>query len=86
MRHTGPLEALDQAGLDQKPVETARLGAGRAAVEPPLAAIEDLLLLGKGRVERQAGGLLDDQRQEGRLQRVERRRDVRRFKIDRVDG
>ena len=46
--------SFDQAGIDQQPVEAARLGATGAAVEQALAALENLLLLGKGRIEAQA--------------------------------
>ena len=67
-------KALDQAGVDQQPVEAARLGAAGAAIEQAAAALEDALLLGKGRVERQARRLQHDERQIGRVERVERRR------------
>jgi len=67
------LQPLDQAGLDQQPIEAPRFGAVGAQEEPSLAAFEDFLLFGKSRIERQPGGFLDDQRQIGRFQRVERR-------------
>src|SRR5262245_24895744 len=66
------LEPLDQAGVDQQPIEAARLGAAGAGVEQPLAALKDSLLLGERRIERQAGGLLHDERKIGTLDRVER--------------
>ena len=56
------LKPLDQAGIDQQAVETAHLRAAGAEEKPSLAAFENLLLFGKGRIERQPGGLLDDQR------------------------
>src|SRR5712692_2927705 len=64
------LEMLDQAGVDQEPVEAPRLLAAGAGVEQALAAFEDFLLLGERGVERQTGALLDDQREIGRLDRV----------------
>src|SRR5476649_1371615 len=76
------LQPLDQPGFDQQPVETPRLRAAGAAIKQPMAALQDLLLFGEGRLKRQSGGLLDDQRQVWRLQRVERRRNVDRFEID----
>jgi hypothetical protein len=39
------LEALDQAGVDQQPIEAARLRAAGASVELAVAALENLLLL-----------------------------------------
>src|SRR5262245_36373545 len=62
-RGGGGLQPLDQAGVDQEPIEAPRLGAVGAGVEQSLAALEDLLLLREGGIERQAGRFLDDQRQ-----------------------
>src|SRR5580704_1515635 len=78
-------EIFYQAGVDQHAVELARLRAVIAAVEQSIAAQEDLLLRGKRRIERQARGLLHDQRQIGTFQGIERRRDVDRFEVDGVD-
>src|SRR5262245_32655603 len=61
-------QSLDQPGIDQQPVETAGLGPVGAAEESAVAADHDFLLLGEGRIERQACGLLKQQRQIDRLQ------------------
>src|SRR5580700_6403106 len=78
-------EIFYEAGVDQHAVEMARLGTVIAAVEQSVAAQEDLLLLGERRIERQAGGLLHNQRQIGTFQGIERRGDVDRFEVDGVD-
>ncbi len=54
-----PLQSPDHPRLDQQPVEPPGLGAVLAAVEDALAAEHDLLLLGEGGIERNAGGFLD---------------------------
>src|SRR5580704_18046218 len=66
-------EIFYQAGVDQHAVEMARLGAVIAAIKQSIAAHEDLLLRGERRIERQAGGLLHDQRQIRTFQSIERR-------------
>src|SRR5580658_10617665 len=76
---------LYKAGVDQHAVEMARLGTVIAAIEQPVAAQEDLFLLSERRIERQARGLLHDQRQIGTFQRIERRGEVDRFEVDGVD-
>src|SRR5262245_24905562 len=43
------LQSLDKAGVDQQPVEAARLGTTVAAVEQAVAALEHLLLLDEAR-------------------------------------
>src|SRR5690242_10692953 len=58
-------EVLDQPGIDEKTIEAACLGAAAAEIECAAAAAQDLLLLVEGRIERQPGRLLDDQRQVG---------------------
>src|SRR5262245_46218331 len=68
----GRSKSLDQAGIDQQPVEASRLGAVRAQVEQALAAAEDLFLLRKARVERDPCPFQYDQRQIGRVEGVER--------------
>src|SRR5712675_3295207 len=80
------LQALDQPGIDQHAVEAPHLGAAGAWIEQPVATLHDLLLLGETGIERQAGGLLNEQRQIGRVERIERGRDVDRREIDRIDG
>src|ERR1035441_5522011 len=79
------LQALDQAGGDQQPVETARLGAAGAAIEQAMAALQDRLLLGEGRIERHAGGLLDHQRKIWRVERLKRGGQIGRLEIHRID-
>src|SRR6202030_3854214 len=78
-------EIFYQAGIDQHAVELARLRAVIAAVEQSVAAHEDLLLRCERRIERQARGLLHDERQIGALQGIERRGNVDRFEVDGVD-
>src|SRR5438105_3200082 len=78
-------EPLDQPGVNQKPVEAPRLRALVAAVEHALAAEHDAFLLGKGRVERYAGGVLDRDRKIGSVQSLQRRRHVLWTKVDAVD-
>src|SRR5439155_9365752 len=56
-----PLQSLDQAGVDQQAVEAAGLGAVLAAIEQPVAAFENLLLLRKSCIERKTRGLLHDE-------------------------
>jgi hypothetical protein len=46
------LQPFDQAGIDQEPIEAARLGAAVAPVEQSLAALEDLFLLRERGIER----------------------------------
>src|SRR5438067_8064906 len=57
------LQSADQASVDQGPVETAGLGALLAGIEQALAAQHDFLLFLEWGIERDAGGLLNDQRQ-----------------------
>src|SRR5262249_9574815 len=78
-------KALDEAGVDQQPIEAPRLSAAGAGVKQPLAALENFLLLGERGIERQAGRLLHDERKIGSLDRVERGGQIDRFEIDRVD-
>src|SRR5262249_57332710 len=53
--------SFDQSGVDQQSVESPRLGAAGATVEQAPAPLENLLLLGEGRIERQPRRLEDDQ-------------------------
>src|SRR5262249_34865219 len=76
---------LDQAGIDQQPVEAARLRAASAGVKKSLAALENPFLLGEGGIERQPGRLLHHERKIGPLDRVERGSEADGFKIDRID-
>jgi hypothetical protein len=77
------LQSFDQPGVDQQPVEAARLGAAGAAIEQALAALEDLLLLGEGCIERQPGGLRSPV--VGCVERIARRRQIDRREADGVD-
>src|SRR5262245_11447947 len=77
---------LDQAGVDQQPVEAPRLRAAGTGEEQPLAALEDACLLREGGIERQAGRLLHHERKIGPLERVERGGEVDGPEVDGVDG
>src|SRR5262249_57645907 len=66
------LESLDQARVDQEPVEAARLGAVLAGEEQTVAALHDLLLFLEGGIEGQAGALLHHHRQVGSLDALQR--------------
>src|SRR5262245_22350115 len=79
------LKSLDQAGVDQQPVEAARFRAAGAGVEQSFAALKDSFLLGEGRIERQAGGLLHDQREIRTFNGVEGGREIDGFEIDHVE-
>src|SRR5689334_15080229 len=67
-----PLETLDQPRFDKEPVEPARFLAGGATIERAVTALEDLLLLGKGWIEWDTRGFLHEQRQIGRVERIQR--------------
>src|SRR4029077_15510131 len=82
-RSATQLQSLDQAGVDQQPIEAARFGTMVAAVEQAVAALEHFLLLDEARIERHPGGLLHDQRKVGRLDPLARRRQVQRPEVDR---
>src|SRR5450755_759124 len=79
------LQSLDHTGIDQEAVEALGLRAVAAGIEHALASQHDLLLLREGGIERNAGSLLDHQRQIGAIDRVHHRRTLHRFEIDRVD-
>src|ERR1700730_12659304 len=78
-------EPLDQAGVDQQPIEASRFDAAGAAVEQTPAALQTFFLLGERRVERQPGRLLHDQREIGPLDGVERGAELDRLEVDRID-
>src|SRR5262245_6360784 len=44
-------QSLDEASVDQQPIEAARLGTVGAAVEQPAATLENPFLFREGRVE-----------------------------------
>src|SRR6185295_6826902 len=77
--------SLDQPGVDQQPVEAPDFGAAGALEKQSVTALENLLLFREGRIERQTSGLLHDDRKIGRLEPVQRRRDILRREIDTVD-
>src|SRR5262245_28595649 len=79
------LKMLDQAGVNQEPVEAPRLLAPGAGEELAVAAYQDALLLGKGRIERQARGLQNEERKIWTFKRIQRRGEIERFEIDGVD-
>ena len=76
------LQALDQAGIDQQTIEAPSLGPAGARIECATAALEDLLLLGEGGVERHPGGLQHDQREVCCIERIESRGHIYRHEID----
>ena len=55
------LQALDQAGVDQHAVKSARLRAAITAIEKAMATFQDRLLLDKRRIERHPRSLLHQQ-------------------------
>src|SRR5260221_6541348 len=79
-------ELLDQADVNQQPVEAARLCAIRAQIELALAAAENALLLDEGGIERHAGRLQHHQRQIGCVKAAHGGGQIRRLKIQRVDS
>src|SRR5262249_11276553 len=79
------LEILDQAGVDEEAIEAPRLRAAGASVEQALAAFEYLLLLGERGIERESSGLLQNQGQVWRLDRLKRRGKIDAVEIDGVD-
>src|SRR5712671_3206778 len=76
--------SLDQPGVNQQPVEAPDFGAAGALEKQSVTALKNLLLFREGRIERQAGRLLHDDRKIGRLEPVQRRRDVLRREVDTV--
>lgn len=78
-------EILDHPGIDQEPIEAPGLRTVLAGVEHALAAQHDLLLLLERRIERDAGGLLDHQRQVGTIDRIHHRLALHRLEVDGVD-
>src|SRR5882672_3220179 len=65
--------SLDQPGVDQQPVEAPDFGAAGALEKQSVTALKNLLLFREGRIERQTGRLLHDNRKIGRLEAVQRR-------------
>src|SRR3954454_2182895 len=78
-------KALDQPGIDQKAIETAGLGPTRAIVKQPFASVENTPLLGKGGIKPQTGGFLNDQRQVGRIEHIERRTHIHGLEVQSID-
>src|SRR5262249_47043291 len=79
------LKPFDQAGIDQEPIEASRFGTARAGVEKSLAAFENFLLLGERGIERKTCGLQYNQWKIGTFDHVERRGQIVRFEIGRID-
>src|SRR6266436_323850 len=79
------LKALDQAGIDQQTIEAPSLRPAGARIKYATAALEDLLLLGEGGVERHPRSLERDQREVGCIERIESRGYIGRHEIDGVD-
>src|SRR3954454_5343570 len=77
--------SLDQPGVDQQPVEAPDFGAAGALEKQSVTTLENLLLLGEGRIERQTRSLLHHDGKIGRLEPVQRRRDVLRREVDTVE-
>ena len=78
-------KSLDHPGVDQKPIKSSRLRAFLAGVEHAVAAKHDLLLLLERRIERDAGGFLDYERDVGRIECIKRGREVPRPVVDAID-
>src|SRR5580693_4598462 len=79
------LQSVDHPGVDQQPVEPAGFGAAPAGVKYAPAAQHDVLLLLERRIERDAGGFLNHQRQVGAVDRVHHGGTLHRFEIDGID-
>src|SRR5215472_8340501 len=79
------LKALDQTRLDEQAIEPSRLGAAGTPIKETVAAIQNLLLLGKGRVKRHACRLLHQQGQVRCIKRRKRRRQIDRFEVHGID-
>src|SRR6267142_7211674 len=77
---------LDHPGVDQQPVEPFGFGAGLAGVEHPLAAEHDALLFRKRRVQRNAGGFLEHERDIRSVERFKRRGEIAGPVVDAIDG
>src|SRR5262245_12062537 len=78
-------KAFDQARVDQQPIKPSRLRAAGASVKQTVAAFQNILLLGKRRIERHTRSLLHQQRQIGRVERLQCRRHIDWLKIYSVD-
>ena len=74
-------KTLDQAGIDQQPIETPRFSAAGAEIEQTSAAIEDSLLLHEGRIERHTRPFQHHQGKVGRIERIERGRKIERLEV-----
>src|SRR5262245_11239260 len=79
-------ESLDQAGVDEQPVEAAGLRAAAAEIEHAATAAEDLLLLRERGVERDPRRFQHHQRKVGRIERIERGRQVDWAEVHPLDG
>src|SRR5215472_12788386 len=60
-------KAFDQSSVYQQSIEPPCFGAAGASVEQAVATFQNILLLGKRRVEWHAGGLLHQKRQIRRI-------------------
>src|SRR5215831_1424456 len=67
-----PSKSLNQACVDQQPVEPPRLRAAGAEIEQAAAALEDLLLLHEAPIERHSRPFQHHQGEIGRVERIER--------------
>ena len=79
------LQSLDQSGIDQQSIETPRLRPAGTTIEQPAAALKDILLFQEGRIERQPGRFQHNEREIGRIERIERRGDIDGREIHGVD-
>src|SRR6266550_2370337 len=68
------LQSVYQSGIDQKSIEAPGFRAILAGIEHALAAQHDALLLLERRVERNAGGFLNYDRNISRIECFQRRR------------
>src|SRR6516162_734019 len=71
-----PSKSLNQACVDQQPVEASRLRAAGAEIEQSAAALEDLLLLREAPIERHSRPFQHHQRKIRRVERIERGREI----------
>src|SRR5262249_14690887 len=69
----------------QQPVEASRLGTAAASVEKTMAFLQDFPLLFKGRVKRNPGRFLYNERQVRRFEFVESRGQICGHEINRID-
>src|SRR5262245_35501437 len=78
-------KSLDQPRIDQQPIEPARLGSAGAAVEQSVTASQNTLLFGERRIKWHTRRFLHEQGQIRCIEGLERRRQIDRPIVHRVD-